>query len=99
MHVGNVFDWNNFIDSNSGFILVGTDDKLWGETIDDKAEESVLILDFGSGEIVAFAEIAFDPFVFGHDINIVLSRCGKIEIVALNKENGYRQRLIQDRTG
>ncbi len=57
-----------------------------------------MILDFGSGEIVAFAEIAFGPFVFGHDIDIVLNRCGKIEIVALNKENGYRQRLIQDRT-
>ncbi len=44
-----------------------------------------MVLDLSSGEIVAFAEIAFDAFVFRNNVNVVLNRCSKVEIVALNK--------------
>ena len=53
-----------------------------GEAVDDEAEESVVSLDLGSGEVVTPSKISADNLILTHDIDIVLDWGGEVEIVA-----------------
>ena len=82
MHVGNVLDGNDFVDSDSGVVLVGSDDQFRREAVDYQSQESVVVLDFGCGEVVAFSQVRLDPLVFGDDIDVVLNWGREVEVVA-----------------
>ncbi len=83
VHIGNVLNSYDFLNSDAGIILVCSDHQLWREAVDDQSQESIVVLNFGSGEIVALTQVGFDAFVFGDDVNIVLNRGCEVEVVAL----------------